>query len=35
MYAAAMPEAAIAACPEARVLPLNEIAEYLREVGAR
>ena len=34
-YAAAMPEAAIAACPEARVLPLNEIAEYLREVGAR
>ena len=34
-YAAAMPEAAIAACPEARVLPLKEIAEYLREVGAR
>ena len=34
-YATAMPEAAIAACPEARVLPLNEIAAYLREVGAR
>ncbi len=34
-YAAAMPEAAIAACPEARVLPLNEIAVYMREVGAR
>jgi len=33
-YAAAMPEAAIAACPQARVLPLNEIAAYLREVGA-
>ena len=34
-YAVAMPEAAIAACPNARVLPVNEIAEYLREVGAR
>ncbi|MFZ0606028.1 MAG: hypothetical protein WAN05_32550 [Roseiarcus sp.] len=34
-YATAMPEAAIAACPEARVLPLNEIASYLREIGVR
>ena len=34
-YAAAMPEAAIAACPEARILPLSEIALYLREIGAR
>jgi two-component system, chemotaxis family, protein-glutamate methylesterase/glutaminase len=34
-YAAAMPEAAIAACPGARVLPLNEIAVYLREIRAR
>ena len=34
-YAVVMPEAAIAACPEARVLPVNEIAAYLREVGAR
>ncbi len=34
-YAAAMPEAAIAACPDARVLPVNEIAAFLREVGAR
>jgi two-component system, chemotaxis family, protein-glutamate methylesterase/glutaminase len=34
-YAVAMPEAAIAACPNARVLPVNEIAAYLREVGAR
>ena len=34
-YAVAMPEAAIAACLEARVLPVNEIAAYLREVGAR
>jgi two-component system chemotaxis response regulator CheB len=34
-YAAAMPEAAIAACPESRILPVNEIAAYLREVGAR
>ena len=25
-YATAMPEAAIAACPEARIMPLNEIA---------
>jgi two-component system chemotaxis response regulator CheB len=34
-YASAMPRAAIAACPDARVLPVNEIAAYLREVGAR
>jgi two-component system, chemotaxis family, protein-glutamate methylesterase/glutaminase len=34
-YAPAMPEAAIAACPEAHILSLNEIALYLREVGAR
>ncbi len=34
-YAVAMPEAAIATCPSARVLPVNEIAAYLREVGAR
>jgi two-component system, chemotaxis family, protein-glutamate methylesterase/glutaminase len=34
-YAVAMPEAAIAACPDARVLPVNEIAACLREVGAR
>ena len=34
-YAAAMPEAAIASCPEALVLSLNEIAVYLREIGAR
>ena len=34
-YAAAMPEAAVAACPEAHVLPLNEIAVYLQEIGAR
>ena len=34
-YAAAMPEAAIAACPNARVLPLNEISAHLREIGAR
>jgi len=34
-YAAAMPEAAIASCPEARVLPLNEIAAYFVEIGAR
>jgi two-component system, chemotaxis family, protein-glutamate methylesterase/glutaminase len=34
-YAVAMPEAAIATCPDARVLPVNEIAAYLREVGAR
>jgi two-component system, chemotaxis family, protein-glutamate methylesterase/glutaminase len=34
-YAAAMPRAAIAACPQAKVLPLNEIAAYLWEVGAR
>jgi two-component system chemotaxis response regulator CheB len=34
-YATAMPEAALRACPEARILPLDEIALYLREVGAR
>jgi two-component system chemotaxis response regulator CheB len=34
-HAAAMPQAAIAACPDARVLPVNEIAAYLREAGAR
>jgi two-component system, chemotaxis family, protein-glutamate methylesterase/glutaminase len=32
-YASAMPRAAIAACPDARVLPVNEIAAYLREAG--
>jgi two-component system, chemotaxis family, protein-glutamate methylesterase/glutaminase len=31
-YASAMPEAAIAECPGARVLTLKEIAVYLREV---
>jgi len=34
-YASAMPRAAIAACPDARVLPVTAIAAYLREVGAR
>jgi two-component system, chemotaxis family, protein-glutamate methylesterase/glutaminase len=34
-YATAMPEAALRACPEAHILPLDEIALYLREVGAR
>jgi two-component system chemotaxis response regulator CheB len=34
-FAVAMPEAAVATCPDARVLPVNEIAAYLREVGAR
>lgn len=34
-YAAAMPQAAIAACPDARVLSVSEITAYLREVGAR
>ena len=34
-YATAMPDAAIAACPAARVLALPEIAAYLREAGAR
>jgi two-component system chemotaxis response regulator CheB len=33
-YASAMPLAAIAACPDARVLPVKEIAAYLREAGA-
>jgi two-component system chemotaxis response regulator CheB len=31
-YASAMPEAAIAACPGARVMSLKEIAAYLRDV---
>lgn len=34
-YASAMPLAAIHACPEARILPLTEIAAYLRETGVR
>jgi two-component system chemotaxis response regulator CheB len=34
-YATAMPRAAIAACEGAQILPLNEIAAYLREVGAK
>jgi two-component system, chemotaxis family, protein-glutamate methylesterase/glutaminase len=33
-YASAMPRAAIVACPDALVLPVNEIASYLREAGA-
>ncbi len=32
-YAAAMPEAAIAECPDARVMSLKEIAVYLQDVG--
>jgi two-component system chemotaxis response regulator CheB len=31
-YAAAMPEAAIAECPGARVMSLNEIAAFLKDV---
>jgi two-component system chemotaxis response regulator CheB len=31
-YASAMPEAAIALCPTARILPLEEIALYLRSI---
>ena len=31
-FASAMPEAAKAACPDARVLSLKEIAGYLQEV---
>jgi two-component system chemotaxis response regulator CheB len=34
-YAVAMPQAAIAICPDALVLPVTEIAAYLRKVGAR
>jgi two-component system, chemotaxis family, protein-glutamate methylesterase/glutaminase len=34
-FASAMPESAIAACPEARVRSLEEIAAYLQEVGFR
>lgn len=33
-FATAMPQAAIVACPTARVLSLNEIATYLSEVAA-
>jgi two-component system chemotaxis response regulator CheB len=32
-YASAMPEAAIAQCPGARVMSLEEIAAYLQDVG--
>jgi two-component system, chemotaxis family, protein-glutamate methylesterase/glutaminase len=32
-YASAMPEAAIAECLGAQILPLKEIAAYLREIG--
>jgi two-component system, chemotaxis family, protein-glutamate methylesterase/glutaminase len=32
-YASAMPEAAIAGCPDARVMSLEEIAVYLQGVG--
>jgi two-component system, chemotaxis family, protein-glutamate methylesterase/glutaminase len=32
-YASAMPEAAIAQCPSARVMSLEEIAAYLQDVG--
>ena len=32
-YAAAMPLAAIAACPGASIMSLREIAEFLRKVG--
>jgi two-component system chemotaxis response regulator CheB len=32
-YASAMPQAAIAHCPGARVMSLKEIAAYLRDVG--
>jgi two-component system, chemotaxis family, protein-glutamate methylesterase/glutaminase len=32
-FASAMPEAAMAACPDARVRSLKEIAAYLQEVG--
>ena len=32
-YASAMPEAAIARCPSARVMSLEEIAAYLQDVG--
>ena len=34
-FSRAMPEAAMAACPNARVLPLSGIAAYLREVSDR
>ncbi len=32
-YASAMPEAAIAACPQAEILSLEEIASYLQNIG--
>jgi len=32
-YASAMPEAAIAKCPDARIMSLEEIAVYLQDVG--
>jgi two-component system chemotaxis response regulator CheB len=32
-YASAMPEAAIANCPGARVMSLKEIAAYLQDIG--
>jgi two-component system chemotaxis response regulator CheB len=34
-YAPEMPRAALAACPEACPLSLNEIAEFLRDAGGR
>jgi two-component system chemotaxis response regulator CheB len=34
-YASAMPEAAIKACPEAAVLDLKEISDYLIRIGGR
>jgi two-component system, chemotaxis family, protein-glutamate methylesterase/glutaminase len=34
-FAPVMPEAAIAACPKARILSLNAIAAYLQEVSVR
>jgi two-component system chemotaxis response regulator CheB len=34
-FAAAMPRAALAACPEAAVMTLDEVAAYLRDLGGR
>ena len=34
-YAAAMPQAAIDACPEAQQMTLEQIATYLRDLGSR
>lgn len=34
-YAATMPQAAIAACPEAQPMTLEQIATYLRDLGSR